>query len=124
MGKLSFLAGAAVGYVLGAKAGRQRYEQIKASANKVWASDPVQARVGDVTNAAKNKAAPFVADKLRDAAKAASRAMRDRTHPSASGTPGGSRSATATSTTTGTGTRTGTGATTETARGPNGQRLG
>lgn len=124
MGKLSFLAGAAVGYVLGAKAGRQRYEQIKASANKVWSSDPVQARVGDVTNAAKNKAAPFVADKLGDAAKAASRAMRDRTHPSASGTPAGSKTGTASSTTTGAATGTRTGSTTETASGPNGQRLG
>lgn len=127
MGKLSFLAGAAVGYVLGAKAGRQRYEQIKASANKVWSSDPVQARVGDVTNAAKNKAAPFVADKLGDAAKAASRAMRDRTHPSASGTYAGSATGTSAGSTTGaapgtTGAAPGT--TTGAASRPNGQRLG
>jgi hypothetical protein len=78
MAKLSFLAGAAVGYVLGAKAGRHRYEQIKASAGKVWSSETVQARVGDVAEAARTKAAPFVADKVGDVAKAASKAMRDR----------------------------------------------
>ncbi len=100
MGKLSFVAGAALGYVLGAKAGRQRYEQIKASATKVWSSEPVQARVGDVTNVAKTKAAPFVTDKLGDAAKAASKAMRDRS-PVSSGT-GGSGGASGTSGTNGT----------------------
>lgn len=89
MAKLSFLAGAAVGYVLGARAGRHRYEQIKSSATKVWSSDPVQARVGDVANAARTKAAPFVADKVGDVAKAASRAMRDR--GSSSGTPAAAR---------------------------------
>ncbi len=29
LGKLTFLAGAGVGYVLGARAGRERYEQIR-----------------------------------------------------------------------------------------------
>lgn len=76
MGKLSFLTGAAVGYVLGARAGKQRYEQIKIRANRVWSSQPVQARVGEATEAVKKQAAPFVADKLGDAAKAASKAMR------------------------------------------------
>lgn len=41
-GKLAFLTGAALGYVLGSRAGRERYEQIKRFAKKVWNSDPVQ----------------------------------------------------------------------------------
>ena len=35
MRKLGFLAGAALGYVMGAKAGRERYEQIRSTAQKV-----------------------------------------------------------------------------------------
>jgi hypothetical protein len=38
IGKLTFVTGLAVGYVLGAKAGRERYEQIQ----KLMGSPPVQ----------------------------------------------------------------------------------
>ena len=37
MSKVTMLAAAGVGYVLGARAGRERYEQIKAGAQKVAA---------------------------------------------------------------------------------------
>jgi oxygen-dependent protoporphyrinogen oxidase len=47
-GKLVFVAGAALGYVLGTRAGRKRYEQIKSNAQKVWNSDPVQKGVEQV----------------------------------------------------------------------------
>jgi oxygen-dependent protoporphyrinogen oxidase len=47
-GKLLFVAGAAVGYVLGARAGRKRYEQIKSAAAKVWESPGVQKQVNAV----------------------------------------------------------------------------
>jgi oxygen-dependent protoporphyrinogen oxidase len=61
-GKLLFVTGAAVGYVLGTRAGRKRYEQIKSAATKVWESpgiqkqvnaveDLVAAKVGDVPGA-------------------------------------------------------------------------
>lgn len=81
MGKLSFLAGAAVGYVLGARAGRKRYEQIKVGASKVWQSDPVQTRVGTATEAVKQQAAPFVTEKLGDAVKAVGQQMRTQNLP-------------------------------------------
>jgi hypothetical protein len=66
MGKLGMAAGAAVGYVLGAKAGRERYEQITASARQlldkpqvkqVLDSAPVNlgARVEQVANKAADK---------------------------------------------------------------------
>ncbi|MCI0689465.1 MAG: YtxH domain-containing protein [Sporichthyaceae bacterium] len=42
MRKFGFLAGAALGYVLGAKAGRERYEQIKDKASKVANHPTVQ----------------------------------------------------------------------------------
>jgi hypothetical protein len=77
MGKAAFVIGVAVGYVLGARAGRQRYEQIKGQASRVWNSDPVQHRVGDATQAVKNQAAPFVTEKLGDAMKSVSQSMRN-----------------------------------------------
>lgn len=40
--KLTFIAGAAIGYVLGARAGRQRYEQISDLGARVAATPPVQ----------------------------------------------------------------------------------
>ena len=40
--KLTFLAGAAVGYVLGARAGRARYEQLSDLGSRVAATDTVQ----------------------------------------------------------------------------------
>ncbi|WP_035849413.1 hypothetical protein [Kitasatospora azatica] len=52
MWKLSFIVGAAAGYVLGARAGRQRYEQLAAAAQKV-AQNP---RVQDATHRAKESA--------------------------------------------------------------------
>ena len=61
-GKLLFATGLAVGYVLGARAGRKRYDQIAAAANKVWqtpgiqkqvhaAEDYAAARIGDIPGA-------------------------------------------------------------------------
>jgi hypothetical protein len=43
---MKFLLGIAVGYVLGARAGRQRYEDIVAVARRVAGSQTVQATAG------------------------------------------------------------------------------
>lgn len=76
MGKLGFLTGMAVGYVLGARAGKQRYAQIKQVSGKVWHSGPVQKQVASAKEAAKTKAAPVVADLVGDAAKQAAEKLR------------------------------------------------
>ena len=55
-GKLLFVTGAAVGYVLGTRAGRKRYEQMKSAALKVWESPGVQKQVNAVED--------FVAEKV------------------------------------------------------------
>lgn len=59
MGKTTFLIGAAAGYVLGSRAGRERYEQIVQAANRFWENPTVQQKVGDVeelaTETAKTK---------------------------------------------------------------------
>ena len=40
--RMGLTVGFAAGYVLGSKAGRQRYEQIERTAKKVWASPPAE----------------------------------------------------------------------------------
>src|ERR1700712_1666531 len=67
-GKLLFVVGLGTGYVLGTRAGRQRYEQIKAGADKVWSSQPVQAGVGQVqgfANQQVDKLSGKLADQIR-----------------------------------------------------------
>jgi len=76
MPRLSFLAGLAAGYVLGARAGKQRYAQIKKVSGKVWQSKPVQNQVAAAKENARTKAAPVVADFVADAAKAAGEKLR------------------------------------------------
>ena len=58
--KISFLAGFAAGYVLGAKAGPERYEQIKAAAAQVKDNPTVQQTTHQVTEAVKGKTSEAV----------------------------------------------------------------
>ncbi len=48
MGKLSFFVGAGVGYLLGARAGRQQFEKIKSASQQVWENPRVQSSVHKV----------------------------------------------------------------------------
>src|SRR4051812_49465053 len=75
MSKLGFIVGVGVGYVLGAKAGRRRYEQIKARADKVWQSPTVQHKVNDATQVVRDKA-PELQQKVAAAAKDAGSAVK------------------------------------------------
>ncbi|WP_068261628.1 hypothetical protein [Janibacter limosus] len=77
MSKISFLLGAAAGYVLGARAGRQRYEQIRSGAGQLWQSQPVQNQVASAKRAAKTKAAPAALGAVSTAASAAGDKMRE-----------------------------------------------
>src|SRR6218665_702673 len=54
-GKIGLVVGLGVGYVLGTRAGRERYEQIKTQWLKVWHLEPVQRQV--------TKAKTYVGDK-------------------------------------------------------------
>lgn len=71
--KATFLAGFATGYVLGSRAGRERYEQIRRAA-KGFASNPtvrratasVQHQAGDVLSVARDRASGAVSDRLHD----------------------------------------------------------
>ncbi|MGN6271880.1 MAG: YtxH domain-containing protein [Protaetiibacter sp.] len=67
-GKILFLAGLGVGYVLGTRAGRERYEQIKAAASNLWNAPLVQRQVDNVQDFVKDKA-PEVVEFVADGAK-------------------------------------------------------
>ena len=45
-GKLMFLTGLAAGFVLGSRAGREKYEELRDSAKKLWESPTVQEAAG------------------------------------------------------------------------------
>ena len=47
-GKLIFITGVGVGYVLGTRAGRERFDQMVAQARRFWESPTVQEAVGVV----------------------------------------------------------------------------
>lgn len=67
LGKLAILGAAGVGYVLGTKAGRERYEQISAGARKLWNNPKVQDAAGKAGEAAK-KQVPVIEEKTKQAA--------------------------------------------------------
>lgn len=69
-GKILIVTGLAVGYVLGARAGRERYEQIKSAAIRFWNDPRVQQQVETVEDFARDKA-PEVVDFISDNAKKA-----------------------------------------------------
>ncbi len=75
--KATFLAGFATGYVLGSRAGRARYEQIRSAARSFMTSPAVQSttaslqhQAGDALSTAKEKAADKLGDRLGDRAPA------------------------------------------------------
>jgi hypothetical protein len=69
--RITFLTGLAVGFVLGARAGRERYEQIKRATRRVadspaaqQAAGAVQAQAASLAKATKQKVADGLPDKV------------------------------------------------------------
>ena len=56
MGKLKWLVVFVAGYVLGARAGRGRYEQISGMAQELWSDARVQKKAGQAQQVVKEKA--------------------------------------------------------------------
>ena len=80
--KATFLVGLAIGFVVGTRAGRERYEQMKKAATQVVQSPQVQkatqaagAKATELTKVAKDKAATQV-PKLTETAKSSASKMR------------------------------------------------
>ncbi|WP_136517858.1 MULTISPECIES: YtxH domain-containing protein [Cellulomonas] len=78
-GKLTFLVGAGVGYLLGTRAGRQQFEKIKGWATETWQDPRVQGYVKDAESAA------------ADFAKTQGGALKDKAVSTAKGAFGGSK---------------------------------
>src|SRR3954451_25062758 len=76
-GKISLLVGGAVGYVLGARAGRERYEQIRSQAQGLWNNPKVQEKAGQAQDLARQQA-PLLKDKAAGAASGAASAAKDK----------------------------------------------
>ena len=67
-GKILFVAGLGLGYVFGTRAGREKYEELRTAALKVWNDPRVQKAADSVEDFVKDKA-PEVADFVSDNAK-------------------------------------------------------
>ena len=67
-GKILLLVGVGIGYVLGTRAGREKYDEMKKAAQKLWNDPRVQRQVNQAEDFVKDKA-PEVAEFLADGAK-------------------------------------------------------
>jgi hypothetical protein len=78
-GKILLVVGLGVGYVLGSRAGREKYDELVARVQKVWNDPRVQKQASNVGDFVKEKA-PDVADFLSsNVKKATTRASSSRT---------------------------------------------
>ena len=68
MSKISLIAAGAAGYVLGTRAGRERYHQIVDQAQRVWTNPKVQKATQDAQDLARERV-PVVGEKLAGALK-------------------------------------------------------
>ncbi len=93
-GKILFVAGLGLGYVLGTRAGREKYEELRTAALKVWNDPRVQKQVDAVEDFVKDKA-PEVADFVSDNAKKVVAQVSGKKPASKSGTRSGGSSSSA-----------------------------
>ena len=76
--RLPLLVAGGIGYVLGARAGRERYDQIMGMAHRVKDDPRVQEKAQQATDLAREKA-PVVKDRLGEAAGAATEKVKAAT---------------------------------------------
>ena len=75
--KVMFLIGLGLGYVLGTRAGRERYEQLRASAERLWTNPRVQTQVQRAEDYVRG-AAPEVVERVETTAKKVADQVRER----------------------------------------------
>jgi hypothetical protein len=81
MGKVLLLAAAGAGYVLGARAGRERYDQISSTVGRLWGNPKVQEKVGDLQSSAGDlakQAGSAAQEKVGAAASSVSGSVKDK----------------------------------------------
>jgi hypothetical protein len=91
-GKILFVAGLGLGYVLGTRAGREKYDELKTAALKVWNDPRLQKQVDAAQEFVKDKA-PEVADFVSDTAKTVVEKVSGKSSTPAKKPTGGSTSA-------------------------------
>lgn len=96
-GKILFVAGLGLGYVLGTRAGREKYDELRSAALKVWNDPRVQKQVDAVEDFVKDKA-PDVAEFVSDNAKKVVAQVSGKKPAAKSGSGSGSSSTTKPST--------------------------
>ncbi|GAF50328.1 hypothetical protein C8E05_5137 [Rhodococcus wratislaviensis] len=77
---LIFAAGAAAGFVLGTRSGRQTYEKMRHQSLELWHNPTVQEKVSEATETVKDKA-PQVQHKVGELAKKATHRSTDTSAP-------------------------------------------
>ncbi|MGY6497696.1 MAG: YtxH domain-containing protein [Microcella sp.] len=95
-GKILFATGLAVGYVLGTRAGRERYNQIKRAADRFWGDPRVQRQVDKVDGYVRDKA-PEVAEFVADGAKKVVTTVMNKKDEATSSSSSGTKSSSASS---------------------------
>jgi hypothetical protein len=103
VGKLKWVVGFGAGYVLGARAGRARYDQIAGKAQQLWSDPRVQAKAG--------RAQQVVMEKADQAQQVVKEKVAEKTSGNGAGAHSGASAAYGASASTGTApspTRTGT----------------
>jgi hypothetical protein len=81
-GKILLVVGLGVGYVLGTRAGREKYDELVARAQKVWNDPRVQKQASNVGDFVKEKApdvAEFVTTNVKKATTRSSSAAKPAT---------------------------------------------
>jgi hypothetical protein len=85
--RLGLLIGLAAGYVLGARAGRQRYEQIMSTWRGVRRSEPAQQLTSEVRQVA-TRATHALEEKAAEGVQKVTQLARSRGHGEGNGGPG------------------------------------
>ncbi|HEX4400346.1 MAG TPA: YtxH domain-containing protein [Galbitalea sp.] len=101
-GKILLVVGLGVGYVLGSRAGREKYDELVGKVQKFWNDPRVQTQVGNAQDFVKEKApdvADFLSSTVKKAAPKSSPAKTSTAKASAAGKPAARTSPTTRSTT-------------------------
>ncbi|PRY09083.1 hypothetical protein [Kineococcus rhizosphaerae] len=91
-GKAIFLIAGAAGYVLGARAGRERYDQISSAVGRLWGNPKVQQRVVDLEDRAGDlakQAGSVAQEKVGAAASSVAGTVKDKVSSNGSGSSSG-----------------------------------
>lgn len=97
-GKILLVVGLGVGYVLGSRAGREKYDELVGKVQKFWNDPRVQTQVGNAQDFVKEKApdvADFLSNTVKKAAPKASTAKTSAARKPAARTSPTTRSTTA-----------------------------